>query len=89
METRGGKRKLTDKMRYPLCHLVAYFLIYLHALRHLYAEQRHAVLQRLANVLCQNETHNLLLLRLGVEDGVVVVELVERLCELVAVVGDA
>ena len=65
------------------------FSFALHALRHLDTEQRHAVLQRLANVLSKNEAHHLLLFGVGTEDRVVVVELVECLCQLIAVVGDA
>ena len=40
----------------------------LHALRHLNTQQCHAVLQRLANVLGQYQTYNLLVLGVGTQD---------------------
>jgi hypothetical protein len=61
----------------------------LHALRHLDAEQRHTVLDGLAHVGGEHQAEGLGLVGLSREDAVVVVELVEELGELVAVVGDA
>ena len=61
----------------------------LHSLRHFDAQQGHAVLDDLGHVAGNDQTRLLLALVLLVEDGVVVVELVEHLGQLVAVVGNA
>jgi hypothetical protein len=61
----------------------------LHAFGHLDAEQCHGVLDGLGHVLRQYQTGDLLGVGVGTEDAVVVIELVEVLGELVAVVGDA
>ena len=60
----------------------------LHSFRNLDAEQRHTILQNLSHVGCKNQTGNLLSLALGIQDAVVVIELVELLGQLVAVVSD-
>ena len=61
----------------------------LHALWHLDAQQTHGVLDDLGHILGQNKAEELLLLIRLVEDRVVMIELIEHLGELVAVVGDA
>ena len=61
----------------------------LHALRHFDTQQSHGVLDNLGHVLGQHQTDGLLLLVRLVEDREIVVELVEHLGQLVAVVGNA
>ena len=61
----------------------------LHPFRHLDAEQSHTVLDSLGNVGSYHQAHLLLLLRLCVEDREVVIELVECLSQLIAVIGYA
>ena len=61
----------------------------LHSFWNLDAEQRHTVLQDLCHVGCKNQTGNLLSLALSIQNAVVVIELVELLSQLVAVVSDA
>ena len=68
---------------YKLCHQL------LHALRHLDAQQTHAILDNLGDVLCQHQAHGLDVLVGLVEDGVIVIELVENFRQFIAVVGDA
>ena len=60
----------------------------LHPFGHFDAEEAHAVLDDLGHVLGYDEAHGLLLLVGLIEDRVVVIELVEHLRELIAVVGD-
>lgn len=60
----------------------------LHSFWNLDAEQRHTVLQDLCHVGCKNQTGNLLSLALSIQDAVVVIELVELLGQLVAVVSN-
>ena len=64
-------------------------IYHLHPLRHFDAKQTHAILDDLGYILCQYKAEELLLLIGLVEDRVVVIELIEHLGELVAVVGDA
>ena len=61
----------------------------LHAFGYLDAEEAHTVPDNLGNVLGQHEAHGLLLLVGFVEDRIIVIELVEHLCQFVALVGDA
>ena len=61
----------------------------LHSLWNFDTQQAHAILDDLGYVLRQHQTEESLLLIWFVQDGVVMIELVEHLCELVAVVGDA
>ena len=61
----------------------------LHSFWNLDAEQRHTVLQDFCHVGCKNQTGNLLSLALSIQDAVVVIELVELLSQLVAVVSNA
>ena len=61
----------------------------LHTLGHFDAEEAHAVADDLGHVAGQHQTHLLLGLVGFVQDGVVVVELVEDLRQFVDVVGDA
>ena len=63
--------------------------ISLHSLWNFDTQQAHAILDDLGYVLRQHQTEESLLLIWFVQDGVVMIELVEHLCELVAVVGDA
>ena len=60
----------------------------LHSLRYLDTQQTHTVLDNLCYVLGQHQAYGLLLLIGLVEDREVVVELVEYLRQLIAVVGD-
>ena len=60
-----------------------------HALWHLDAQQTHGILDNLGNIAGQYQTEELLLLIGLVKDRVVVIELIEHLRQLVAVVGDA
>ena len=59
---------------------------FLHPFGHFDAEEAHAVLDDLGHVLGYDEAHGLLLLVGLIEDRVVVIELVEHLRELIAVV---
>ena len=60
----------------------------LHSFWNLDAEQRHTVLQDLSHVGSKNQTGNLLSLALSIQDAVIVIELVELLGQLVAVVSN-
>ena len=76
----------------PVCrwiYILSLQLLILHSFRHFNTQQIHAVLDDLGNVLGQHEPYELLLLIRLVQDGIVVVELVEDLCQFIAVVGDA
>ncbi len=61
----------------------------LHPLRHFNTQESHTVAKGLGNVASDDETHGLRSFALGIEDAVVVVELIELLRQLIAVVGDA
>ena len=64
-------------------------VVVLHPLGHLDAQQAHAVADNLRHVGSKYQAHLFLCLGVGIEDAVVVVELVELLGEFIAVVGDA
>ena len=64
-------------------------VVVLHPLGHLDAQQTHAVADNLRHVGSKYQAHLFLCLGVGIEDAVVVVELVELLGEFIAVVGDA
>ena len=64
-------------------------LFHLHTFWDFDAKQAHATLDDLCHVLGKHEADGLLLFVGLVEDRVVMVELVEHLCEFVAVVGNA
>ena len=70
-------------------HKKRYVYRTLHALRNLNTQESHTVLQDLRYVLGQHQADGLLLLVRLVQDGVIVIELVEHLGQLVAVVGNA
>ena len=70
-------------------HFSLFTFHFLHALWHLDAQQTHGILDDLGYILGQHKTEELLLLVGLVEDRVVMIELIEHLGELVAVVGNA
>ena len=68
------------------CDLQYSFGSGLHALRHFDSEESHTVLEGLCHVLGDDEACKLLVLGVSTEDAVIVIELVELLGQLVAVV---
>ena len=60
----------------------------LHSFWNLDAEKCHTVLQDLSDIGSKNQTGDFLCLALSIQDAVVVIELVELLGQLVAVVGN-
>jgi high-affinity nickel permease len=68
--------------------LVVQVVVKLHAFGDFDAKEAHAVLDDIGDVLGEHEADGFLLLVGLIQNAIVVVELVEDLCELVAVVGN-
>src|SRR3712207_116269 len=77
-------RRLPRSTRFPYTTLFRS-----HTLGHLDTEQGHGVLDGLGHVAGQYQTHDTLLIAIGIENTIIVVELVKLLRQLVAVVGYA
>src|SRR5574344_1652428 len=61
----------------------------LNAFRNLNTEKLHTILDGLAYILGKHKANNLLLVCIGIQNAIVMIELIEFLGEFVAVVGNA